>query len=248
MSGFRYDQVNALDTLKWHTSRQYIPSRISQYICGCHLKFVGLWVETNTAHTTSLRFNQRKSLTRNIYDKIALLRDLTASNSKILMRGRSLHSRSNRASKGGSQKAGLLETIVLENTVSKKSSSKARKVRKTDSFVTIVKKELQTYCNKQKVYNGLVNIYKNPAFLIACYEEIKGKPGNMTEGSIKGTLDGLTLNWFEDLGQKLAKGQFTFSPARRVMIPKASFAGKERPLGIREKIVQKALASVLEQI
>jgi RNA-directed DNA polymerase len=112
-----------------------------------------------------------------------------------------------------------------------------------------VKKELQTYCNKQNVYNGLVNIFKNPAFLVACYEEIRGKPGNMTKGSIKGTLDGLTWNWFEDLGVKLAKGQFNFSPARRVMIPKAN--GKERPLGInspREKIVQKALAAILGQI
>jgi group II intron reverse transcriptase/maturase len=165
------------------------------------------------------------------------------------MRGRNLHSRST-TSKGGSQEAELLETIALDKqTVSDISPSKAQKIRKSDSFTAIVKKELQTCCNKQNTYNGLVNILKNPAFLVACYEEIRGKPGNMTKGSIKGTLDDLTWEWFEDLGRKLARGQFTFSPARRVMIPKAN--GKERPLGInspREKIVQKALVAIMEQI
>lgn len=109
------------------------------------------------------------------------------------MRGRNLHSRSI-TSKGGSQETELLETTALDTkTVSDNSPSKAQKIRKSDSFIAIVKKELQACCNKQNTYNGLVNILKNPAFLVACYEEIRGKPGNMTKGSIKGTLDGLTL-------------------------------------------------------
>lgn len=107
------------------------------------------------------------------------------------MRGRSLHSRSSGTLKGGSQEAKLLESKALELKVSEKASSQAQKTRKSDSFVALVKKELQTCCNRQNVYKGLVNILKNPAFLVACYEEIKGKPGNMTKGSIEGTLDGL---------------------------------------------------------
>lgn len=108
------------------------------------------------------------------------------------MRRRSLHSRSTGTLKEGSQEAKLLENRAPESSVSDKTSSTAQKTRKSDSFAALVKKELQTYCNKQNVYNGLINIMKNPAFLVACYEEIKGKPGNMTKGSIKGTLDGIT--------------------------------------------------------
>jgi retron-type reverse transcriptase len=51
------------------------------------------------------------------------------------------------------------------------------------------------------------------------------------------------------LGEDISKGKFKFTPARQVMIPKAS--GGTRPLGIgspREKIVQKALTVILEQI
>jgi len=123
---------------------------------------------------------------------LALLRDLTASNDYSLLRGRNLHSRSTGTSKGGSQEAKLLEAKALGPSVSDKASSKAQRTRKSDSFVALVKKELQTYSNKQNVYNGLINILENPAFLVACYEEIRGKPGNMTKGSVKETLDGLT--------------------------------------------------------
>lgn len=100
-------------------------------------------------------------------------------------------------------------------------------------------------------YNGLIRILTNPLFLQACYLEIKSKPGNMTpSGTNKDTLDGIKLKWFENTASDLLSGRFNFAPARRVMIPKP---GKKelRPLSIanpRDKIVQKALAVLLEAI
>ena len=85
-------------------------------------------------------------------------------------------------------------TKVLKNKkVSELTSSKTREVGKPVSLVTLVQKELQLYKSKQGIYNGLINILKKPEFLVACYESIRGKPGNMTKGSTKETLDG--LNW-----------------------------------------------------
>lgn len=72
----------------------------------------------------------------------------------------------------------------------------------------------------------------------------------MSKGTDRTTLDGINLKWFEKTAINLRNGKFKFSPVRRVMIPKP---GKKelRPLGVgnpREKIVQKALALVLESI
>ena len=72
----------------------------------------------------------------------------------------------------------------------------------------------------------------------------------MSKGTDNITLDGINLKWFEKTAQDLRSGNFHFSPARRVMIPKP---GKKelRPLSVgnpREKIVQKALTLTLEAI
>jgi len=99
-------------------------------------------------------------------------------------------------------------------------------------------------------YNGLINLITNPDFLWASYELIKSHPGNMSPGIDKTTLDGLTSTWFLNLASSLKKGNFSFNPARRVMIPKPGKLEK-RPLGVgspREKIVQKALQLILEAI
>jgi len=79
-----------------------------------------------------------------------------------------------------------------KNNVSNKAPSHVRKARKLDSFVILIQKELLLYKDSQGVYNGLINLLKKPEFLVTCYEEIRGKPGNMTRGIDKLTLDGLT--------------------------------------------------------
>ena len=42
----------------------------------------------------------------------------------------------------------------------------------------------------QKYYK-IINRIADPHFLVACYEEIKSKPGNMTRGTDKTMLDGI---------------------------------------------------------
>lgn len=108
--------------------------------------------------------------------------------------------------------------------------------------------EKLNYNDNNKYYN-LLDILSDPFFLVACYEEIKGKKGNMTPGSDKYTIDGLSWAWFVNTAESLRKGTFNFTPARRIEIPKAN--GKTRPLGIgspRDKIVQKAIHAILEAI
>lgn len=254
-SGIRNGQANELDTLKRHTPRRNTQNRFSQYSSGKLHSILRADGVTLIPLVTSLRFNRCKDLKRNGFIITTLLRDLTASNiNPMLLRGRSLHTRGRaekllQDSKGDSLKQKIQDTKVLGvKTVSGKAPS-VQKARKSDSFVTLVQKELLLCRDKQGIYSGIINILKKPEFLVACYEEIKGKPGNMTRGHIKGTLDGLSWSWFEKVGESLIKGKFEFSPARRVLIPKAN--GATRPLGInspREKIIQKALAAILEQI
>lgn len=198
-SGIRYGQDNKLDTLKRHTPRRNIQNRFSQYSSGklCPI----LWADkvALTPLVTYFIFNRCKGLNRNGLINTSLLRDLTASNiNSILLRGRSLHTRGRaekllQDSKGDSLKQKVQVAKVLETkTVSGKAPSKVQKARKSDSFVTLVQKELLLCKDKQGCYNGLINILKQPVFLVACYEEIRVKPGNMTQGHIKGTLGGLS--------------------------------------------------------
>lgn len=89
----------------------------------------------------------------------------------------------------------------------------------------------------------------NEDVLIAAYESIKSKPGNMTPGATGDTLDGTSLEVIRNIAYALRDESFSFTPARRVEIPKSN--GKTRPLGIaepKEKIVQKAMEMVLSAI
>lgn len=85
--------------------------------------------------------------------------------------------------------------------------------------------------------------------LIYAYENIKSKPGNMTPGVTPETLDGISKETFVKQSRSLRDESFSFSPSRRVQIPKAS--GGTRPLSVAsplDKIVQEAMRLVLEAI
>jgi len=73
----------------------------------------------------------------------------------------------------------------------------------------------------------------------------------MSRGTTPQTLDGIKLEFFQNLSNKLKNGTFRFTPTRRIMIPKGNGKTGDRPLSIaapREKIVQMAVSMILENI
>jgi group II intron reverse transcriptase/maturase len=163
------------------------------------------------------------------------------------MRRRSFHSSAFSCAKGNSITSPEVET--LDNNLEKPANQvKPSKVVKRVGVTTMVRKLLEQNKVAGQKYYKILQVIAEPNFLAACYDEIKSQ-GNMTRGVDRVTLDGIDYKWFEKVAMDLKSGKFDFKPNRRVEIPKAN--GRTRPNGIgspREKIVQKALHSVLEAI
>lgn len=110
-------------------------------------------------------------------------------------------------------------------------------------------------CGKAVIFtkldsSRLIHTIAHGDVLLLAYELIKSKPGSMTPGTTKETLDGINLDWIRKLSFKIRAGQYRFGLARRMMTPKVGKTG-ERPLTIaspREKIVQKAMLMVLQEL
>jgi retron-type reverse transcriptase len=103
--------------------------------------------------------------------------------------------------------------------------------------------------NKDGRFGKLIRIIGNPKILLLAYLNIKGKPGNMTPGfcfcakeikpgfcfcakEIKPeTVDGINLNFFDNLSQNILRGTFDLSTARNVMIPKLNSTESPRQGG-----------------
>ena len=113
-----------------------------------------------------------------------------------------------------------------------------------------LKRETKTKGNQLGI--GCRELYRqvyNLETLIEAYRRIKSKPGNMTPGVDKETLDGISMKKLEAISRSLKDQSFQFKPVRRIYIPKAN--GKMRPLGIpspMDKVVQEAMRMVLESI
>lgn len=91
-------------------------------------------------------------------------------------------------------------------------------------------------------------MYRDDLYIVA-YERIKSKPGNMTPGADRETLDGFSMSRIQRIIKEMKEGTFEFTRARRVHIPKSN--GKTRPLGIAsptDKVVQEVLRMILEAI
>jgi group II intron reverse transcriptase/maturase len=104
--------------------------------------------------------------------------------------------------------------------------------------------------NKDAVNKDLFRMVCNKDLLTISYNLIKSKPGNMTPGTDNETLDKISEITIENIISQLRDRTFVFKPVRRVHIPKGN-TGKTRPLGVpspRDKIVQKAIALIMENI
>lgn len=115
-------------------------------------------------------------------DEIRKPLDPSASTKK---RGRNPHSSpdskdpSSKKTKGGSEKT----------PVQKQGS---RSMVSNQNLRMFVQSRLDLYKNDHDKYNGIIRILADAGFLQFCYMLIKGKPGNMSKGTTKETLDGIS--------------------------------------------------------
>src|SRR5215472_7325050 len=103
--------------------------------------------------------------------------------------------------------------------------------------------------NRRWVNQDLYRLMYREDLYILAYERIKSKPGNMTPGTDKATLDGFSLAKIQEMIRDLRTEQFRFKPVRTVYIPKPN--GKMRKLGIPcvgDKVVQEVMRMILESI
>jgi hypothetical protein len=85
--------------------------------------------------------------------------------------------------------------------------------------------------------------------LLAAYDKIKSKSGNLTPEQGKETLKGISLKWFRTTSNKLFKGLFIYPKMRRVLIPKKSESKDTCFLTLtspRIKIIERSLLNAIE--
>lgn len=108
----------------------------------------------------------------------------------LAMRRRSFHT-SAICMKGNSMD--ILDIEMLDNNNVPAREVKPGRMAKRVGVTTIMREYLELGKKPDQKHYNIIKTIADPHFLVACYEEIMGKPGNMTRGSDKETLDG--LNW-----------------------------------------------------
>lgn len=101
--------------------------------------------------------------------------------------------------------------------------------------------------NKEGKCINAYNIVGRIEVLLASYGNIQSHPGNMTPGTDKETMDG--MSYFENLSLEIQNESFTCRPTKKYFIPKKN--GKLRPLGIsspRDNIIQEAMRMIFEAV
>lgn len=138
----------------------------------------------------------------------------------------------------------------LERAVKAKTVSGTRPYSTTPTGLERLRQLIQDNLeNDKKVNKNLLSLVGNVELLKGAYMKIKSGPGNMTPGPDGKTLDGISVEWLENLGKEVCTGVYRPNPSRRVNIPKLK--GGTRPLGVaspRNKIVQEAVRVVLSAI
>jgi group II intron reverse transcriptase/maturase len=135
---------------------------------------------------------------------------------------------------------GRQSSNIFQNLSDSYYSTGVQKITKPE-----IKRELSVAieCSYKQLFD--INIYKS------AYQKLKSNPGNLTEGTDNETLDGISLEWAQDVINQMKDRNFQFKPYLRVYIPKKNSIGKLRPLGIpspRDKIIQQAIRMILESI
>jgi group II intron reverse transcriptase/maturase len=95
----------------------------------------------------------------------------------------------------------------------------------------------------ERVYRELYDLDR----FLRAYAKLYPNDGAMTPGVTTETVDGMSLAKIKAIIQSLKDGTFSWSPTKRVYIPKAN--GKKRPLGLptwTDKLVQEVIRSILE--
>lgn len=107
--------------------------------------------------------------------------------------------------KGGS----LNHSRIIHSSHAKDIVKPKSLVVKLSQWGAWLRSELDSCINSRDRYTKINNIISNPLFLIACYEIIKGKPGNMTPGAdIKQlTQDGINKDWLYQTALELKSGK-----------------------------------------
>lgn len=98
-------------------------------------------------------------------------------------------------------------------------------------------------------FERLYRILFNEEMYYVAYQNINAKPGNMTNGTDRQTIDEMSLSRIEKLIEAIRNESYQPRPSRRTYIPKKN--GKKRPLGIPafdDKLVQEVIRMILEAI
>jgi hypothetical protein len=106
-----------------------------------------------------------------------------------MMRRRSFHSRV--ITKGNSNDTSGADA---SDRGQEKPVTKVKKLAKRVGVTTVARKLLDPNKKVDQKYYKIMDIMTDPNFLIACYEEIKSVPGNMTRGTDAQTLDGISYD------------------------------------------------------
>jgi len=127
----------------------------------------------------------RKTISPKLEERNDTRKELLDLNASKCMRGQNPHSSRERKILNSHMKEGSVES----STLAQGSRSKVSNL----SLRTFVISQLEYCKDKDERYNGLVRILADAGFLQYCYMLIKGKPGNMSKGTTKETLDGISL-------------------------------------------------------
>jgi hypothetical protein len=122
--------------------------------------------------------------TNNKVERNDTTRELLDLNASTCKRGRSPHSSQERKTP--------ISQVKGDSASSPNPKQRSRSMVNNQNLRMFVISRLEQYKNKDGKYNAIIRILADVGFLQFCYMLIKGKPGNMSKGITKETLDGIT--------------------------------------------------------